>query len=298
MSNRLLELTTKFDVRTTEVERTLDYEAWKLETFARAGVFPKRYFGYFDERSDTAADERVMRETVRAAVDVTNAYLKRKKAGFEITDAEIAVTFIAEGGALLLGPRHAEKDRVHPILGVGLDDILSGFADRKELVKALDARLGTGLSKIVTADGRLSRFFTFREAIVGTVVMWVWEKAIAARKLLAAEKTQLSDLPLDEQFIVASLVYNSGILFRRERIEMIRDLRSAGYLARLSKRTAPRRPELPVVAPRDAPASVLLHGYPFQPTSWSAIYHVLQRYGAYVAMKRFTKVFDANDRYR
>lgn len=35
--------------------------------------------------------------------------------------------------------------------------------------------------------------------------------------------------------------------------------------------------------------------YPEQPTSWNGVYHVLQRYGAYTALKRFTDVFDDGD---
>jgi len=37
--------------------------------------------------------------------------------------------------------------------------------------------------------------------------------------------------------------------------------------------------------------------YPEQPTSWAAVYHVLQRYGAYVALKRFSNTFDAGDQF-
>jgi hypothetical protein len=48
-----------------------------------------------------------------------------------------------------------------------------------------------------------------------------------------------------------------------------------------------------VLAPKDSLALLLAGSdYPAQPTSWSGAYHVLQRYGAYVALGRFSEVFD------
>ena len=38
--------------------------------------------------------------------------------------------------------------------------------------------------------------------------------------------------------------------------------------------------------------------YPEQPTAWLAGYHVLQRYGAYEALQRFTDVFDETGAFR
>src|SRR5947208_771697 len=40
-----------FPLSSKEIERTvIDYECWKAETFVTSGVFPKRYFGYFDRK--------------------------------------------------------------------------------------------------------------------------------------------------------------------------------------------------------------------------------------------------------
>jgi hypothetical protein len=38
--------------------------------------------------------------------------------------------------------------------------------------------------------------------------------------------------------------------------------------------------------------------YPRQLTSWNAVYHVLQRYGAWVGVSRFATVFDGNGAFR
>ena len=124
--------------------------------------------------------------------------------------------------------------------------------------------------------------------------MWVWEKQIAERKLLASGRTSLSKRPLDEQFVIASLVYNSGILFDESTITKIKKLDAGDYVFELSEKTKAKRWPLPV-RPAVASLKLLLSGgaYPEQPTSWSAVYHVLQRYGGYVGLSRFTSAFDA-----
>lgn len=280
----------------------IDYEAFKAKTFVSSGVFPKRYFGYFDERWDTAAHERKMRRTIIDAVQVANKYLEEAKFEIRITEAEIAVTFIAEGGALLLAHERVRKDRIHPIQGVGLDDIAIGFARYPKLIRRLDERLQSGLQNIVTQTlqgPRLSRYMTFQEAILGTLVMWVYEKDLAAKKLWKKERKRLSKLPPKEQFIFSSLVYNSGLVFSTRRMRMIRDFKSASYLALVSKKNAKRRWPLPVFNPVSGRRFLLSQsGYPEQKTSWSAVYHILQRYGGYEALMRFTEVFDQRGAYR
>ena len=292
-----------FELDDEAVRRTVvDYEIFRLRTFVRSGVFAKKYFGYFDERWDTAKYEVDMRKTIRGAVDEANAFLKERKATFAVTDIEIAVTFIAEGGAILLREKQSEIERIHPVHGVGLDDIAPGFKEYGPLVARLDRRLGTGLGNIVDRSvlgDRLKRHMTFREAIAGTVIMYVYEKAIAARKLANAGRGVLKDYDLDDQFIISSLVYNSGILFSKERIKMIRTFSTASYLAGVSKQNEKKRWALPVFNPRAGAQFVLQESmFPEQPTSWSAVYHILQRYGGFVAMRKFTDVFDANGQYR
>jgi hypothetical protein len=82
-------------------------------------------------------------------------------------------------------------------------------------------------------------------------------------------------------------------LFEEQTIARIRALDTGDYLYNSSERSKTRREPLPVLAPRDSLALLLAGSdYPVQPTSWSGAYHVLQRYGAYVALTRFTDVFD------
>ncbi len=283
-----------------ELRRTvIDYECFKLETFTTSGVFPKRYFGYFDEKWDTAPYEQVLRETVHASVAIANEFLRERDSAVRLTDAEIAVTFIAEGGALLLREKQQELENIHPIYGIGLDDIATGFSKYKDLVSRLDARLGTRLADVVVWQGGqplLNRYFRFREAIAGTALMYVYEKEIASRKLKEAGRTPLSDLPLRDQFIVGSLVYNSGNPHDAERLRMIATFSTADYLWRVSEKNRSRRALLNVLpANLSIPELLQLGDYPEQATSWNAVYHILQRYGAYVALKRFTDVFDGGD---
>ena len=133
---------------------------------------------------------------------------------------------------------------------------------------------------------------TFTESVLGTAVMWLYEKDIAERKLAAEGRPSLSTMGWDEQFVVSSLVYNSGILFSDERVKQILSLSTGAYLAETSERSASKRPRLPVMTPEAADA-FLASGQPLpeQRTSWNAVYHVLQRYGAWVALSQFWDMF-------
>ncbi len=278
-------------------KQIIEAEAFKLETYIATGVFPKRYFGYLDEQRDTAEYEMRLKTAARSAARACNRWLDNSHSVFRVTEQEIIVTFLAEGGAILLRERQDQLESIHPIQGIGLDDIATGFTDLEPLVKLLDAEVGTKLTEIVKWNGNtpyLSRHFGFEEAIAGTAAMWVWEKQIAERKLLASGRTSLSKRPLDEQFVIASLVYNSGILFDESTITKIKKLDAGDYVFELSEKTKAKRWPLPV-RPAVASLKLLLSGgaYPEQPTSWSAVYHVLQRYGGYVGLSRFTSAFDA-----
>ncbi len=292
-----------FPLDADSLRRTvIDYELFKAEKFVSSGVFPKRYFGFFDEKWDTAALESTMRRTIQACVDESNRVLTERGSKQRITDMEVAITFLAEGGALLLSePETHDLAHIHPVQGIGLDDISIGFLRQPELLARLDRRLGTGLRALVDRSDRgprLRRDMTFEEAIAGTTVMWVYEKELAAAKLLKAEKRRLEELPPNEQFIFGSLVYNSGLIFSSSRMRMIRDFETAAYLDRLSRENEQRRWRLPLFATRRSMELLLSeHRYPWQPTSWSAVYHVLQRYGAYTAIERLTHVFDAKGRF-
>jgi hypothetical protein len=275
---------------TALVRQVFGYEIFKLQTFLSSGVFPKRYFGYFDEAWDTADRERIFKAVVHQAVAVLNA-----QGATHISDAEVAVTFLAEGGAVLLREKQGSLDHIHPVLDIGLDDVALGFARHPAWVHALDDALGTGLHEIVASDGdgaRLTRFMNFREAIAGTALMYADEKGLAAHKL-AEQGRSMEGLSLDAQFVAGSLVYNSGLLFSSTSRAHIEHFTTGAELFAVSTQNAKTRPLLPVLAPADALASMRAgNDYPVQMTSWSGMYHVLQRYGAFRALRLFTDVFD------
>lgn len=288
-----------------EIEQTVvRFEAFKARSFVSSGVFPKTYFGFVDGQGDTASLELRFARAVRASTDVCNAWLAERGHDWRVTDQEIAVTWIAEGGALLLSTQPARADRVHPILGIGLDDIAHGFKELEPLVRALDAEVGTDLAGIPTWDGGewgLSRHMTFEETITGTAAMWVWEKQIAHRKLLNRGRPGMEALDATDQFIVGSLVYNSGILHSPERPQQVRDYALVGHLSSLAAKYNPprRHAHLPVPTAEEATTHLLVgQAYPDQYTSWIALYHVLQRYGGYDALSRYTDVFDESGTFR
>jgi hypothetical protein len=295
----------RFPLSTEAIRRTVvDYEAFKLSAYLSSGVFPKRYFGYFDGLWDTAEHEGRLAEVIRASTPVINAWLSEQGEPWTVNDMEIAVTWVSEGGALMLGADPLLRQNIHPIADVGLDDIFSGTAQLADLMGRLDAATGTDLGGIVDGsyDGRyarLSRYMTYEESIVGTALMWVFEKRITQRKLLRDGRPPLQDRPIDEQFVLGSLVYNSGLVHDAGRELSILAFEGAERLTGISDSNAHRRPRLPL-ATSDAALAALLGGaaYPDQRTSWLAVYHVLQRYGGYAALRRFTDVFDEQGAFR
>ncbi|MFH1467197.1 MAG: hypothetical protein ABIO70_22625 [Pseudomonadota bacterium] len=298
--------------------QALDWERFRLARYVSSGVFPKTYFGFFDEAGDTAAAEVVLRETTGCACGEINAWLVEGGNPLRVTDAEIAVTFVAEGGALLLTIDQARMDQLHPVLDVGLDNIASGLGDYGALLHRLDRACGTDLAGTVahTAPGQqpagaigrlmapqgqdawLMRPATFREGIVGTALMWIWEKEIAQRELATEGRDPLWERSLAEQYVIGSLVYNSGILHSEATTRSLLAFDTGARLFQDSEKNAHRRPRLNLLAPGPLLEELLRSGtLREQHTSWLGVYHVLQRYGAWEGLRRFSAVFDEDGRF-
>jgi len=304
------------------LERTvLDYEAFKLRSYLTSGVFPKRYFGYFDLRHDTEDAEWILRETTHCAVDVINAYQAKHDKPIRIDDAEVAVTFISEGGAILLREDQDKMNALDPIMDVGLDDIAKGQLDYLGLVDWLDRDCGTNLIGLVEytpvgaappkgaisrgdASNRVEQWswfmrkMTFKEGIVATAFMWLWEKEIAERKLVARGDPPLHTRDRTDQFIIGSLVYNSGIVHSNTTHARIRAFATGDYLYERSEANAKRRPRLNLLPPRDLrPELAETLSYRPQWTSWVAVYHIMQRYGGWKALHLHADIFDQQGRF-
>lgn len=321
---RLMDLTARhLTLSAGDLERrVLDFEVFKAETFVRSGVYPRRYFGYLDNQGDTARWEAQLRTTTRASVRAANAWLADEGEPWRVTDQEVIVTFLSEGGALYLQQDSPRLEQWHPVFDVGLDDLASGDHDMASLMARLDAAAGTGLAELVawvpegastlpvpsvvpnevrwlmarnTRPGErpyLVRYMTFPEAVAGTTMMWVWEKRIAQRKLLNQGLPGMPSRTPEDQYIIGSLVYNSGLLHGPDRWEMIHGFSAGAWLKASSDQNRHRRPELPVLLPQDGLALLTSGGtYPDQGTSWLATYHILQRWGGYAALSRFTDHF-------
>lgn len=305
------------------ISRTvIGYEGFKLERYVTSGVFPKRYFGYLDGRAETAAHEIEAMHAARAAAAAANRWAEQNGRPVRITEAEVLVTFLAEGGALWLG----ERGPFHPVMDVGLDDIALGHRDQPGLLTALDEASGSDLMGMVAwwdgvgplpkpsalpdserwlrrdhgkGDDRkegpfpyLTHAMTLKETVVGTALMYVWEKEIAQSKLLEGGHRGIMERPLDEQFVISSLIYNSGLLHDPIRWKQILTFQTGQWLYDRSEKNKATRPTLALLPPPRQLSAFLSTGrYEQQNTSWVAVYHVLQRYGAFAALYRFTDAF-------
>lgn len=312
------------------IRRTvIGYEGFKLSAYVEGGVFPKRYFGYLDGQGDTAAYEARLERAARASVEVLNAWQAEQGRPVRVSEQEVIVTFLAEGGAWFLGDRQDLLGGLHPVFDVGLDNVASGLEELPELRRRLDAAAGTDLDGLVAwvqkdattlpvpssvpqslrwlqhSHGEagpfpyLTRLMRFEEAVEGTALMYLWEKEIAAEKIKREGWAPMMSHPLDEQFIIGSLVYNSGLVFGPERWAQIRDFSTGDYLWERSEANARSRDRLNLLKPGALLQEILPLGeYREQPTSWNAVYHVMQRYGAFVALTRFGELFDPEGRLR
>ena len=267
----------------------LNYEAFRVATFRSAGVTPKLFTGFIDQVGATAAYEAKLLALTAKVAPILNAQAAKLGLGVTVTPKEVAVTHMAEGGALLLTANFDKVDHVHPIIGIGLDDYRIGLVHYPGLVAELDTLFGTHLAEL---KGGPDDIMTFDETVLGTAVMYLYEKDLTQQKLTAEQRKPLAQRPLDEQFVVTSLVYNSGILFVEDRFQQILNFDTGTYITDVSQRSAPKRPLLPVMSPQDADAFLATGAsLPNQPMSWNAVYHVLQRYGAWVALSRYTTTF-------
>ena len=275
----------------TLIATGLDYEAFRVATFRSAGVTPKLFTGFIDRVGATGAYEAKLLAIAAKVAPILNAQAAKLNLGVTVTPKEIAVTHMAEGGALLLTANFDKVDHVHPVMGIGLDDYRVGLIHYPGLIADLDATFNTHLAAL---KGGPDDAMTFDETVLGTAVMYLYEKDLTQQKLAAEQRKPLAQRPLDEQFVVTSLVYNSGILFVEDRFRQILTFDTGTYIAEVSEHAAPKRPRLPVMAPQDADAFLATGAsLPVQPMSWNAVYHVLQRYGAWVALSRYTTTFTA-----
>ena len=185
----------------TLIATAVEFEAFRITSFRNSGVAPKRYFGYVDERGKAAVYEKQLKTVATRVAPILNAYAVKKGLGVTVTPKEIVVTHIAEGAALLLSTDLANVDRVHPVSGVGLDDYRHGFKQYADLVDEIDAAFKTKIGALadnpqrplankILSDGAVRRLerelgvvaMTFEESVLGTSVMYLWEKVIAEDK--------------------------------------------------------------------------------------------------------------------
>ena len=279
------------------IATAIQYEGFRIQAFHDSAVSPKRFFGFLDEQGKSAVQENVLKDVATRAAGLLNAYGAKNGIKTTVTPKEIIVTHLAEGGAKLLTTDFANVETIDPVFGVGLDDFRIGFKFYPGLIQEVDSAFNTKLEALSNTWPQ-SGHMSFAESVLGTAVMYFYEKDLAEKKLADKGLPGLEGRSLDEQYVIASLVYNSGILFDQDRVKMIMDFQTADYLFDVSEKTAVRatnpRPRLPVlnVAGNDA---LLQRGetLPLQLTSWSAVYHILQRYGAWMALSRFSSHFDA-----
>ena len=190
------------------VRTVLDYEGFRLARYVSAGVAPRSGTSAGSTSGTTRGPRSAPDgDVVACAVDVINA--DRAAAGdpLRISEAEVAVTFFAEGGALLVERRR--HDGILPVGGIGNHYIGYGVQSYRDVASAVDVACGTDVlgtlvwsaagtrptEQVVRRNQRssdpvrtawLTRTWTLEEAVAGTALMWLWERELTAGMLRAA----------------------------------------------------------------------------------------------------------------
>jgi hypothetical protein len=277
-----------------------------------------------DRKWDTAREEWILLRNTHAAVQTINEHQRARGRSVRVSDLEVLVTYLAEGGALFFreetGFLADGTERIDPGRDLGCDNLALALEKYGDLARVLDRQLGTRLAEGGREEVReargvrnqgVKRRISFRESVPAVALMYLYEKELAAGKLANRREARggetdgdswpthdLAALPLDEQFVLASLVFNTGMLFSPAWSDAILDFRTVRRLHALSRENASKkgndwRPPLPVPAsPGEAFGELAARGYPRQPTAWQGAYHVLQRYGAFAALRDLTDLFD------
>jgi hypothetical protein len=294
----------RFPMTLSEMEQTVfGFEAFKAETFVRTGIFPKRYFGFLDEKWDSAQYEVLLRETVQRAVRVVNDYLAESGRNVGLSHQEVAMTFISDGAALKMREFQANIEDFQCVLQLGMKEPTQYIYAFPGLVERLDRELRTDLQAAVfLKDGAMvdARAMYFPEAVVATMFRYLFKKT-RAQIALRDEGIDLQSLSADEQFIVASgydLEKEAALSWRT--VQDIRDSRVGVHLRSSAMPDDPSASRIPWMGPGDSADFLLQESiYPWQPnSSWNVVYNTAQKHGTWVGLSRFGTTFNDRGEYR
>jgi hypothetical protein len=175
------------------------------------GVRPRRYGGLLDRTNDA---ERRFLATLPQVTAFVNDVCARRGQPFRVTEAELAINFISEGGFYLL-----DEDIVDDIDGytyLGIDTLVDNLqALRPWLHGSITAAVAAG-DRTVERTNELGqavhtlRGLTIEEGLYANSGMYAWSKALSERDIAASGRA-LVDLAAPAHFFWASYYYNAGV---------------------------------------------------------------------------------------
>lgn len=187
------------------------------ELTRRYGVRPRIYSGFWN-RSNEA--EEIFLDLLPEMARYQNGVLAARGAIVRVTEPELAVNFISEGGFFPL-----DQNRLTDLnsFGMGVDTLYDNRVSLGDHVEpGLRARLET-LPRTVDLNERNEPVTTveglsLREALWANAGIFAWSKARAERDLEAEGET-MSALPEAEQFFWTTVYFNAGIGRGRELLQ-------------------------------------------------------------------------------
>jgi hypothetical protein len=313
----------RFPLTKQQVMRQVaDFEIFRLETFIRSGVFPRRYFGYFDEIWDTAKYETRLRKAIHKATKVANDYLEQTGESIRHTEMELAVFYVSEGGAVRMLYFQENIENNDPWLHGGLQDLIRYVEALPNLLNQLERVIESDIRSAVSRPaGRMveGRNLYFDEVIVGSALRYTYMKLHAQKRYRERHGLAIERLPFTEQLIATRSYQEIGPrdsrellqemlhdeVFTSDQFRMVQNLEGASRLRELALTQAASSEKIVVFGPKENLSRMLKERmYPFQPAEWwgtarhSTIYNVLMTYGGMVALTKFSDLFDEAGRFR
>lgn len=202
-------------------------DALSIELTEKYGLRPRRYGGLFNNSNE--AEQRFAAHLPGVTRELNQRALEL---GFDmqLTDSDLAINFISEGGYFLLADDFTDSDYDNDIYidgftYLGVDTFFDNWSAlepwfTKEFIRAIDDgelftfettnELGQTVNSIVVQ--------TIEQGLEANAIVYAWSRARFMSDLAAENKTTYESLAPEPRFFWSTMYYNAGVGFGRARL--------------------------------------------------------------------------------
>ena len=185
------------------------------------GAAPRKYRTVLS--APTTPRERKFVEALPRVVRLINQALEQERSPVRVTEAEIAVNFLSEGGILDLRGLKEDDAPIHAV-SVGADTLVDRYQSLRHLLPAsLRERIESGKHTIEFTNEKREKVHTlgelsFDESIHANAAMFAQARAMLQVDLAGMNIAWVS-LPPRTQFYWTTVYFNAGEVIGKKRIE-------------------------------------------------------------------------------